>query len=496
MRLPPACSVLLLLAATACQAPRPALSPAPPATLAITNVTVVDVRTGRLLPGRTIRIRGDEILSVAAEPARPGDARVVDGTGKFAIPGLWDMHAHVFMDEADADRYLPLYVAAGVTGIRDLGGSVRLARIAQIRADIAAGRRVGPAIRAAGLILNGPVPGWDTADVVRDTAMARARVRALRADGADFVKVHNALPRDLYFVVAAEARAAGLPLVGHVPFGVTTVEAAQAGQKSIEHLNEGRILAEASSEAGVLQEELRQIGELMLDPEGWQSVPPRIFGVHQRALASYDPTRAAALFAAHARAGVWHVPTLSAYTYFSSFSDSTFLRDPRLALMPAEIRAAWDPANNEFLRHLPPEIKAVFQASAARSTAFVGELHRAGIRLMTGTDFGNPYVFPGFSVHDEMALLVQAGLSPLDALRAATTNPAEFLGISPTAGAIDPGMRADLLLLDGNPLADIANVRRIHAVVAGGRAFTRADLDALLAQATSDAGGDEPDERR
>jgi imidazolonepropionase-like amidohydrolase len=357
----------------------------------------------------------------------PAGAQVVDGKSGFVIPGLWDMHVHL---GNAGEAALPQFIAHGVTGVRDMG-TERFEPLRQWRVEVLAQTRVGPRIVAAGPIVDGQTPNWPLRVTVRDAESARKTVDSLAAVGVDFIKVHQQLSREAYFGVAAEARRLNIPFAGHVPVGVTGVEAAAAGQRSLEHMT---------------------------------GVP----GVSEPTFHN--------VVAAFRRNTTWIDPTLSVYWVMAHRTDSAVINDPRNQLITPGLRQFWDEQQSAWSGDL--SIPAM-RASLDRMSASVRALQGAGIPLLTGTDLGFIYIYPGSSVHDELERLVAAGLLPLEALRAATLNPARYLGWERELGAVEAGKLADLVLLDANPLDSIRNTRRIRAVIANGRYFDRAELDRL-----------------
>jgi imidazolonepropionase-like amidohydrolase len=301
------------------------------------------------------------------------------------------------------------------------------------RDEIAKGSLQGPRMVVASPIIDGPKPVWPNSISVRDEAEGRKAVTRVKQWGADFVKVYSLLPREAYFGIADEARKQGLPFEGHVPFTVSAAEASDAGQKSIEHLT-GVILAFSKE---------------------------------------------AELFARFVKNGTWQCPTLTVQRSSAYQDDPNFKNDERLRFIPRQILEKWD---NQMANR-----RAGFYANAKRQfqkeVEVVGDMNRAGVLLLAGTDTGNPFCFPGFSLHDELALLVKAGLTPTESLRAATLNPAKFFGLDQTLGTIEQGKLADLVLLEANPLEDIRNTQKIDAVIRNGRFYDRKALDKMLAQA-------------
>jgi len=416
-----------------------------PDTLAIINVTAIDAAGGPARPGVNVLVRDGRIVSVEnAAISMPPDTRQVDGAGKFLIPGLWDMHVHLSWSGESA---LPVLLANGVTGVRDMGG--KLDEIDAWRARIGLGALAGPPrIVRAGPILNGKA--FNPLQVLADSPEeARGLVRALKHVGVDFIKVHRRIQREVYFAVLDEAKKLELRVVGHVPMTVTPLEASAAGQASLEH-------AETFYE-GTFSEKL-PAGEL------------------PSAIARYLATpNADELFLELARNGTVVTPTLVGYRSLLDIFAWSKTGDPNARFVAASLRGQ----GIEQARAAKPEEIATVERTYAQLKETIRRMIAEGVPMMTGTDLAGPRV-PGFPVHDELQLLVEAGLSPLQALRAATLQPAKFLGKEADLGTIAAGKRADLVLLDADPLSDIRNTRRITAVIAAGKLYSRADLDRLL----------------
>jgi imidazolonepropionase-like amidohydrolase len=441
---------------------------APPGALAITGVTVIDATGVPARPGMTVVVTGDRITAVgkSGEVRVPEGARGVDGEGKYLIPGLWDMHVHTA-----ASSYLALYLANGVTGVRDMHAMDPDA-VLGMRRQVQQGKEPGgPRIVAAGPLVDGPKPLVPAALVAADAEQGREVVRKLKGMGADFVKVYTKLPRDAYLAIVDEAKKQGLPVAGHVPESVSAAEASDLGQKSIEHLS-GVVLACSDRE-----DELRREAVAALAKADNQDVMGLVGRIHFRAADGFSDERARALYARFVRNGTWQVPTLTVLRGMASLDDPQFTADPRLKYLPPVFRSWWSSQKPT------PEAAAAMKGWHRRSAGLVRAMHRAGVPILAGTDTPNPFVFPGFSLHDELALLVaEGGLTPLEALQAATRGPARFLGREKDLGTVEPGKLADLVLLDADPLADIHNTTRIAAVVANGRLLPRDRLDRMLAE--------------
>lgn len=435
---------MLAVAASARQTP-PASRP-----LAITHVGVIDTAAGTLVADMTVVIRDGRIVSVEkSSGATPQGAEVVDGRNKFLMPGLWDMHVHLSYARASA---LPAFVANGVTSVRDMGSD--LAELDRWRAQIADDVLVGPSIVRAGPILNGrEFNRYQLA--IADAAEARMAVRALAKVGVDVIKTHRQTSREAYFAVADEAKKLRLPFSGHVPVTVSPADASDAGPASIEHtetLFEGTF---ATEHAG---------GHLLAEIERWRS------------------TEAPALFERFVRNGTAVDPTLIAQTYMLRLLEAG-TPDPQARYIAASARQEGDKMLTQEARSVllsrGPTLRELQKVTAL--------MNRAGVTLLTGTDTSVLHP-PGFTLHAELALLVESGLTPAQALRASTVNPARLFPAQ-ESGTIAPGKRADVVLLDANPLDDIRNSQRINAVVLRGRFLHRAALDRLLTEAARLAAG-------
>ncbi|MEV4056636.1 amidohydrolase family protein [Amycolatopsis sp. NPDC049688] len=443
----------------------------------VTGATLIDGTDGPARPDSAVVLVGDRIAWVgpAADVPPCGSARVVDGRGRYLVPGLWDMHAHGIDYE---DLWPPLFLANGVTGIREMQGYDEN-RVT--RDKIARGELLGPRVVLASAIIDGPVSLLGPPVVkVADAAEARAAVRTAIAQRSDFVKVYFYLPKDAFAAIADECRRHGLPFAGHWPYRLRLLDAAKAGQRSFEHLF-GLPIATSSRR----NEILARLDATPFDPKAPRDFFNLARELDRQAAQAYDPAAAAEHFAGLNTYGSRLSPTFTVNRVISRPADA-YAHDPRLKYVSQDIRDLW--------ADRLPLFTPVTAAQAAQQEAYfeaqlrlVGEAHHAGVGILGGTDCQNPYVFPGFSLHDELGWLVEAGLSPRRALQAVTRDAAAFLGRAHTAGTITPGKEADLVLLDADPLADIAAVRRVDTVVTAGRVLGRADLDRLLADAEAAA---------
>jgi imidazolonepropionase-like amidohydrolase len=434
----------------------------------IQNVTVIDPGENSITPVASVLLAGGKIQAVApaGQLAAP-NARVIDGTGKYLIPGLWDMHVHTLMGDwmpGATDVTLPLFVANGVTGIRTMGDE--LPAILQWRDAIAQGKLLGPRMVSSGPMLDGPKPNFPASVQISSPADAVHAVDSLKAQGVDFIKIQSLIPRDAYFAAASEARKQGIVFAGHVPDAVRASEAAQAGQKSIEHYT------------GVFEGCSTIEDKLLVGPRG-----PR------KSVETFNQTRANRLIALFAKDQTWQVPTL-VWERGQWLIDKTDLKhQPLDNYVPVYWKQKTYPKFvSSILATLDTDPLFYRERYVQMEMEMTLAMHKAGVPFLAGTDTAaGVYVVPGFSLHEEMELFVQAGLTPMEALQTATSNPARFLGTEATMGSVAPGKVADLVLLDADPTVDIHNARKIEGVVLAGKYFSRNDLDQLLSRVESAA---------
>jgi cytosine/adenosine deaminase-related metal-dependent hydrolase len=435
------------------------------ASIAIEEAAVVDVARGEIVSPRTVLIVNGKIVAMGEPDAItiPSEAVRVEGRGRYLMPGLVDMHVHLFNDASRRppnDWAFPLFVANGVTGIREMRTEpASLETVQRWRAKAARAEIVAPRVLAAGVAVSG-----ETADT------ARQQVREAKTAGADFLKIFSSVRERQWRAIIEEARVLRMPVGGHVPAEISLLEAATAGQRNNEHLTQ---VYEACSDKetqwldarkGLENKELGKLREAQEQP----------------VLESFDQSACDRIAAALARTEQAQVPTLVLSSFEARGSPRNPRDDPHWNYLRADEQARWE---RIFKEGYPVAGDKLAARRWEVSRQIVKTLHAAGVRILAGSDAPMPQVYPGFSLHNELELLVESGLSPADALRAATIGPAEFLGLSESAGSIAVGKRADLLLLDGNPLADITQTQRIRAVVLDGRLLQRADLDRLLESA-------------
>jgi len=392
------------------------------AATAIQDITVIDVVTSAARAHLNVVIEGDRIKSIGQ--SIPAGARIVNGRGKFLIPGLWDMHVHLWYRQ----NQLPTFVAFGITGVQDMGSDFK--RVSAWRDAIEKGQAIGPHIVTSGP----PVVDRPSDDEKLPVLVARTPDEARKAFdqlwdmNVDFIKVLSGLSRDSYFALAEQARHWNMRLEGHIPTSITAWEAIEARQSSLEHMF--GIMKSVSTDAEALD-----------------------------------------FFEQCAVRGVRISPTLVLWQRMAHLTDDRLKADPRLKSVPMAIRKTW------------PELKDAGSDKEQIKSIYrlVGLATRTKVEVLAGTDTGDPWTIPGATLHDELEQLVAAGLTPHQALRAATLAPAKFFEQEDQMGSIEKGKLADLVLLNANPLEDIRNTRKIAAVFVRGRYLSRVALDKILA---------------
>ena len=453
--------------------------------LAISDVTVIDATGAPAKANMTVIITGDQITRIAktGEVAIPKNAQVVDAKGKFLIPGLWDMHVHTVW-KGLPEKYFPMFIANGVTGVRDMASDLGLLK--QLRKDISEGKLLGPRI-VGGPMVDGPMPVWPGVAIsISNEADARKTVASIKDKGADFIKVYSLIPRQAYFALADEAKKRGIPFAGHVPISVSAAEASDVGQKSIEHM-EG-ILLDCSTEEPELRKTIEESIKDAKDTDQIRASLVRALNeTSSRTLETYSEEKATALFARFAANGTWQAPTLVVHRVGAFLDDKNFTNDPRLKYVRRDLRDSWKNQDDFRLKNRTAESSELGKRLLQKRLEIILAMHRAGVKMLAATDALVMYVFPGFSLHDELGLFVQAGLTPMEALQTATRNPAIYLGLSDMVGTVEIGKKADLVLLEANPLENISNTKRINAVVVNGKLIPRVTLDKLLKDAEAAA---------
>jgi hypothetical protein len=453
-----ALTALIALSLTGCDQPRTGM--------AIENVTVIDPVDGAMSAQRVV-VDGSQILSVASmsEPA-PAVAQVLDAQGQYLIPGLWDMHVHFLYDSALTHVMADLFLDYGITSVRDTGGN--LEQMVALTQALAAAPTPAPSVYFSGPLLDGPFVVYDGGDPGRpqlgspvpDEAAARQTIRNLSMAGAHFIKIYELVDPAVFRALAAAARAQGMPIASHVPLMMTADHAGPLAD-SMEHLRNLELACAANWEE-LLETRRARIGsftegrgyDLRSELHSLQRLP---------AIAAYDEARCDGVL--QTLGNTIQVPTLRLNTVATvlPFNDPGW--SGALSKLPEPVRPSWQSRAN-VMRDAAPLADHTF---AEWSLFLISRLQANGVPIGAGTDTPIGLGIPGWSLHTELALLVQAGLTPLEALHAATVQAASFFRLEETVGRIQPGMNADLLLLDADPLKDITNTRRIDRVMVGGQ---------------------------
>jgi imidazolonepropionase-like amidohydrolase len=432
-------------------------------TLTITHVTLIDVTNGRTQPDTTVTIDGNRITNIAPSTKnKPIAGQMVDASGQFLIPGLWDMHTHVYFDNTAADGtdlILPLLLANGITGVRDMGSV--LDPVLHARGEIAAHRLLGPRMIVSGPMLDGPKSEYKASIPIATPEDGRKAVDMLRSRGVDFIKTQSGIPREAYFAIADESKKKGIEFEGHVPDSIRAAEAVAAGQRTFEHLI-GIFEASSPDEDKYLT--------------GQKS--PGAF------LATFDPKREAAIIQLLSKNHIWQCPTLFWERGQWLVDAIDYSKDPDLAFAAHTwVTKLWPASQKSILKSLDTDPLPVREKFVNHELDIIRKLNAAHVPFLAGTDTpAGVDVIPGISLHLELQRFVAAGFTPLEALQTATLNPAKFYNKLADYGPIQKGRIADLVLLKANPIEDIGNTRKICGVIADGRYLSQPALDQLRAK--------------
>lgn len=448
-------------------------APFPP--LAIVHVTLIDGSGRAPQPNQTVLIESGRITSVGESSALnvPKGARTVDGTGKFLLPGFWDMHVHIAGLNADPawskQVLLPLLLANGITGVRDMGGDVHA--LLSWQRDIEAGTLIAPHVVFAGPFLVSR--GRKTAEQypVHNADEARAAVEDLQRRGANFIKIISMPSREAFFALADECKKKNIMFVGHLPLQIAAAEASDAGMRSIEHLHYSAFALSLSYKEAELRSRLIQ-AENSRDVAASEQI------AHE-ADATFDAAKAATVMQTLKKNGTRVTPALASLD-ITAHPENWKADNPLLEFVPLALAKQW---RTSIADEKMKQQAARLGREASNDWKLTGQLHRAGVPLLAGSDSLDPFVFPGDSFHHELAQLVRAGFTPMEALQAATRGAAQFLDRAEEFGTVEQGRAADLVLLSADPAKDINNIRQVWAVVRNGAYYDRAALDGLLAKA-------------
>lgn len=457
----------------------PASAAGEKADLLIRHATVIDVAGARTVPDQAVAVRGDDIVAVgpdAAVAARFAGAEVIEASGKYVMPGLWDMHMHFGggPELVEENRnLLPVYVAYGVTSVRDAAADISDS-VLKWRSEVAKGTLLGPTIYTSGPKLEGYDPLWKGTIEVGTPAEVDAALDRLEAMDVDFVKItDNTLKPDIFLYAVKAAKARGLKTSAHTPYALTILEAAEAGLSSVEHID---YLIKAGSPLEAQVGADYAAGKLTYGEAS------------DRFVETFDPDYARGVYKHLAATGLAVTPTLNMGRILAYLDQEDHSDDPALALIGPDLRKTYEWRVERAAKATPEQV-ADRHREYELSAKVLPMLRDAGIPILAGTDAGylNSFNYPGQALHDELQRYVEAGLTPAEALASATITGPVFLGHSDRYGAVAEGKTADLLILNANPLEDISATRGIHAVILKGQLLDSAALDRLLNEAKARA---------
>ena len=443
--------------------------------LVITNVNVIDVENGATIAGQTVAVKNGEIISIqlASDAHRIEANYLVDGNNKYLIPALWDMHTH-YTTSRKHKGFLNLFVANGVLGVRDLWGDL------ESRDSLMNSNVVAPEIFLSGAIIDGPFTLLQGTLQPTSAEEVVKIVDSLHQKGADFIKVYDDLSEEIYNVIANRCNELKLPFAGHVPLSIATENASKIGQKSMEHLN-GIWQSSTTKETEI--DSLQQLFKNNFLNGNMPGAIMTFTTINTYYNNFYDEQKAIELAKVLSENGTYVTPTLTIISNHWRRRDASFKELSENKYVPDDMLNQWDPELNFPEKMFPqPTWESGIQLLRT-SMNIVRTLNDNGVNILAGTDCGVSYVIPGFSLHDELEFLVEAGLSEAEALQSATINPAKYFELSENHGTIKQNMIANMVLLNANPLDDITNTQNIIGVIQNGTYLDREMLDLLLKEA-------------
>ena len=452
--------------------------------LIIQNVHIIDAKSG-LQKDKTVVVQGNRIVAIQDMPIKKGteNTQIIDGEGKFLIPGLWDAHVHLSFEKDLTPAMFDLFLANGITSIRDTGGQLDLVLPEKEKAE--KDPENTPRVMVAGPLLDGVPTVYDGSRPSNphlgigagSVAEAEALVEQFADAGVDLIKAYEMLTPEAFKALVAKAKSKGLVVTGHVPLSMDVIEASDAGMRSMEHMRNLEMACSAD------WEKLLESRQKMLFDGSNEAGGILRGNIHQaqrtHAVGNQDAARRAEVLQHLADNGTWQIPTLSIMT---SGALRPFARQEwkdYFQYLPQSVEERWS-SNLENFLSAPPDSSYIIYTQWALE--MIGHLKTAGVEIMAGTDTPIFFLTPGYSLHEELALLVKGGLTPLEVIEAATLKPAEYFNLEQELGLIEEGMLADLVLLDANPLEDISNTRRIHAVIRDGKLHDLKALEGMLEQ--------------
>lgn len=444
--------------------------------LIIKNIAVIDILDGTIAKSMDIVIIKDRITEII--PHRESNTylanEIIDGKDKFIIPGLWDMHTHTWWAY---EEFFPLLMANGITGIREMWGEPM--EVKRIRNKIDSGLVIGPDIISSGAIVDGNPPLWKGSDIADSPQKAREIVRSQKSQGADFIKVYSYLERDVYFALADECKKQGISFSGHIPFKVSLEEAVRAGQGSLDHFF--GIMDFCSKEKEFLTAAMRDTdrNDSLFEARKFSTFLNRM----QFETKTFDTTKFSSLINLLAESNSWLCPTMITTEGSINRTKPDFKPQDVIKYMPDFAIEGWRPHIDSVSMKTQSVNRAIESEWYNQIASLFRPLKDGGVKFLAGTDYPNPYCYPGFSLHDELQIFVEkAGFTPLEAIQAATINPAVFLKLDKLIGTVEMGKKANLLILKANPLENINNLRKIDGVILRGKFYKSTVLNDSLEQ--------------
>ena len=474
-------SLLLLILLGSCQPNGEIFEDA----ICIENVGVIHPEDG-LIEGQTVIIHGDKIMKVAPSKALQLSPKnkIIDGTGKYLMPGLWDAHVHFAYIEDLAPSMFDLFLGYGITSVRDTGGKIDFVKMWKDKAlanpnDAPRVMIAGPLLDGTPNVYDGSTPQHPPLSVGLQTVEAAAKkVNELDSLGVDLLKAYEMLTPEQFAIITKMAKEKGLKVTGHVPLSMDVISASNAGLNSMEHMRNLELSCASNSE-DLLQQRLLLLQAEKDSPGG--TLRSKIHELQREtAVKNYDAHKADEILAVLAKNQTWQIPTLALATFYTNRHFENPEWQESIAYLPEGIEQNWK-KNKASIANMPV---TPFQVQYSDwLMGMVKKIHETKIEIMAGTDCPIALLTPGLSLHEELAMLVQAGLTPLEALKTATVNPAKYFNLEHELGLVQEGMWADLVLLDANPIEDIANTKSINAVIKNGKYFDKSQLSALLKRA-------------
>jgi hypothetical protein len=448
--------------------------------IAIEDVNIVNVENGEIQNNMTVIISDNQISSIGKTNniRLSGTDNIVDGKGKYLIPGLWDMHTHLFNESAIRNVNYPLFVANGIAGIRLMAAdcldppcedpNMTINQHRNLQNEISKGTLLGPRSILASYYINGALKGESTVPKPRTEEHGRELARLLKERGVDFIKIYDELTPEAYYGLIDEAKKLYLDFAGHVPLTMKSSEVSEAGQKSIEHCCDWNLFIECSE----LEDDMRTkiIEMFRMGKEGNMNV------LSFEMLEVFDSIKCQNIYQLFKQNNTWFVPTLRLMEVV--YPDAPdWKQNPNAKYMP---KGEFDYFANEYDSIIRNLWGSFHPKVEEKRRNIVSDMNEAGVGLLAGSDAGELGLIYGFSLHEELISLQNAGLTPLEVLQTATINPAKYQNALDSSGTIEQGKVADLILLNKNPLEDIRNTQEIEGVFTYDRYLNRKDLDSLL----------------